>query len=286
VTPRGGSWAGALLAAPAVLLLGLLAWPLLLLLRVSLFAEAGASGFYTPGTWTLASYRSLLADRYTYEVLFFTVRLGVGVTLVVLLASYPLALFIHGLGPRWKAAALAAVVLPKLASVLVVLYGLQLLLSSAGPVNGLLLALGVVHEPVMLYRNLAGVVIGEAYLIVPYAVLVLVAALGRVEPEWLLAARGLGASPWQAFCRVTWPLSRPGLFLAAQLSLIWALGALLGPVLLGGPQQTTLAVEVQKQAFERNNWPRGAATAVLLGLTLVACLAALAPFRRRGGGRP
>jgi ABC-type spermidine/putrescine transport system permease subunit I len=72
---------------------------------------------------------------------------------------------------------------------------------------------------------------------------------------------------------VTLPLSAPGVALAALLSLIWALGAFVGPVLLGSPQELTLAVEVQRQTFENINWPRGAATAVLMLVTLVACLA-------------
>jgi ABC-type spermidine/putrescine transport system permease subunit I len=274
-----------LLAAPALLmLLALLLGPLLLLLRVSLYEEAAGRGFYRPGTWTLEGYRFALTDAYTREVLLFTVLLGLAVTVVVLLAAYPLALFIHGLTPRGKTLTLAAVVLPKLANMLVVLYGLQLLLGSAGPINGALLFLGIIHEPVMLYRNLTGVVIGEAYLIVPYAVLVLVSSLERIDPTLALAARGLGARPWQVLRRITWPLSRPGLLLAGQLSLIWALGALLGPMLMGSPQETTLAVEVQRQTFERNNWPRGAVAAVLMTGTLILCLAlVMAPVRWRRG---
>jgi ABC-type spermidine/putrescine transport system permease subunit I len=276
-----------LLAAPAVvLLLVFLAGPVLLLARVSLFEPPAGTGFYRPGTWTLANYTELAGERYSREVLLFTVALGVGVAALVVLVAYPLALYVHGLPPRGKALALAAVVLPKLASVLVVVYGLKLLLGSSGPLNRAILALGIAHEPLALYHNLTGVIIGETYLLVPYAVLVLVAALGRIDPALVPAARGLGATPWQAFRRVTWPLSRPGLVLAGQLSLIWALGAFLGPMLLGSPDEITLAVEVQKQAFENGNWPRGAATAVLMLLTLAACLALYAlPARRRRGGR-
>jgi ABC-type spermidine/putrescine transport system permease subunit I len=276
----------ALLAGPALaLLLAFLAGPLLLLGRVSLCEPPAGRGFYRPGTWTLAVYREL-GERYFREVLLFTTGLGVGVAGLAVLVAYPLALYVHGLPPRARVVALAAVVLPKLASVLVVLYGLELLLAGSGPVNGVILVLGISHEPVPLYHNLTGVVLGETYLIVPYAVLVLVAALARIDPDLVPAARGLGATPWQAFRRVTWPLSVPGLVLAGQLSLIWALGAFLGPLLLGGPGQITLAVEVQHQALENNNWPRGAATGVVLVLTLAACLALYTlPGRRRPGGR-
>jgi ABC-type spermidine/putrescine transport system permease subunit I len=112
-------------------------------------------------------------------------------------------------------------------------------------------------------------------------VLILVAALARIDPELTAAARGLGATPWRAFWRVTFPLSLPGVALASQLCVVWAVGAFLGPLLLGGPEQLTLAVEVNRQVFEYNNWPRGAVSAVVLLLTAAGCLALLAwPARR------
>lgn len=274
-------WRPYLLAAPAValLLLFFLA-PILQLVRVSLYEGGnrsgfgiGGGGFYKPGTWTVQTYRTLLGETYFREVLTFTVVLGVVVAGITLAIAYPLSLYIHRLPPRAKALALTAVVLPKLANVLVLIYGLELLLGNSGPVNGLLVRLGAVSEPVTLFHNLTGVLIGETYLILPYAVLVLVAALDRIDPSLLPAARGLGAGPLRAFWRVTLPLSAPGIALAALLSLIWALGAFIGPVLLGSPQELTLAVEVQRQTFENINWPRGAATAVLMLITLIACLA-------------
>ena len=269
-----------LLASPAiVLLLVFFLAPMLQLLRVSLYEGGGRSGFgiggggfYKPNTWTLQAYQTLLGETYFRDVLTFTVLLGLGVAGITLAIAYPLSLFICRLSPRAKALALAAVVLPKLANVLVLIYGLELLLSNSGPVNGLLVWLGMTAEPITFYHNLPGVLIGETYLILPYAVLVLVAALDRIDPMLLPAARGLGAGPLRAFWRVTLPLSAPGIALAAMLSLIWALGSFTGPVLLGSPQELTLAVEVQRQTFENINWPRGAATAVLMLVTLAACL--------------
>jgi len=199
--------------------------------------------------------------------------LGLAVTLLTLLIAYPLSLFICRLPPRRKALALTAVALPKLANVLVIIYGLELLLGNSGPINDVLIALGVVAEPVMLFHNLTGVLIGETYLILPYAVMVLVAGLDRIDPSLVPAARGLGAGSFRTFWRITLPLSMPGIALAALLTLIWALGAFIAPVLLGSPQELTLAVEVQRQTFENINWPRGAATAVLMLLTLSACVA-------------
>ncbi len=95
-------------------------------------------------------------------------------------------------------------------------------------------------------------------------------------------ARGLGAGPLCAFLRVTLPLSAPSLVLAFMLSLIFGLGAFVTPYLMGSPEETTLAVDVQRQTFENLNWPRGAAEAVAM---LVALAIVVAVARAATAGR-
>jgi ABC-type spermidine/putrescine transport system permease subunit I len=268
-----------------LLLVVFFAGPFLLLVRLSFYAASAGRGFYEAGTWTTESYRGALSDPYFREVAGFTLLFAAGVTVLVLLLAVPLGVFIHGLAPRAKAVALAAVVLPKLASMLVIVYGLQSMLSASGLVNRLLLGLGLVSEPLTLSRNLFGAAVGEVYLLLPYAVLVLVVSLGRLDPELAPAARGLGASAWQVFRRITLPLMMPGLVLAGQLTLLWALGAFVGPLLLGSPAQATLAVEVQRQAIENSHWPRAAATAVVLLTGVLAVPAVSRLVGRWQGGR-
>jgi ABC-type spermidine/putrescine transport system permease subunit I len=274
------------MAAPAaVLLLFFFLGPLLLLLRVSFFeSAAGGEGFYQPGTWSGAAYAELLGERFGRHILWFTLLLGLAVATLSVVIGYPLALFIHSLPRRAKILALGVVILPKLSNVFIVLYGVNLLLGQHGPVNRALLALGATGEPLLLTHNLAGVLIAETYLILPYAVIVLVPALDRIDPALTAAARGLGAGRWAAFRRVTLPLSLPGVVVAGQLCLIWALGAFVGPVLLGGPEQATLPVLVHKQGLEYGDWPRAAATAVLSVLTVAVCVA-LHAIPARGAGR-
>jgi ABC-type spermidine/putrescine transport system permease subunit I len=262
-----------LLSAPAAgLLVALLACPLVLLARVSLYEPARGHGFFAPGTWTPANYASV-TDGHGLGLLRYTVLFGAGVAGLTVAVAYPLALFVRSLSSPWRPVALAGILLPKLASVLVILFGLQLLLGEAGPVNRLLLAAGLAGEPLRLVRGPFGAVVGEAFLILPYAVLVLFVQPLGMDPTLEAAARGLGASGWQVFRRVTLPLSVPGLVLAGQLGLVWGMGAFLGPLLLGGPDETTLSVEVHRQAFEYGRWPRAAAAAALLVAAVGVCLA-------------
>ena len=242
-----------LLSAPAVALLGgFVLAPLVLLLRVSLCEPAAGRGFYTPGTFTLQNYARLF-DPHHRSIIAFTVGFAVAVAAVSLLVGYPLALFIRGRADRWQPLAVGLVLVPKTAGTLAAVFGLQRLLP----------------------RGLVSAVLTEAYLIVPYAVLVLVVQLRAIDPTLTAAARGLGASRWQAFRRVTLPLSWPGVILAGELGLAWGIGALAGPLFLGGPREMTLAVEVQRQTFDYGRWPQAAADAVALAVLALLALAAV-----------
>lgn len=223
--------------------------PCLLMLRVSLYAPAAGRGFYTPDTLTFANYAAFV-DPHILGFVAMTIVFGVVVALLVVAIGYPLSLYLSSLPARWQPVALALLLVPKTAGLLAMLFGLQRWLP----------------------RGLLAAIIAEVYLVLPYSVLVLHVQLRAVDLQLLDAARGLGASAWQVFRRVTLPLSWPGLLLAFQFGLMWGLGAFLGPLFLGGPRETTLAVELHRQAFEYGRWPLAATEAVGL-MTLVGLAA-------------
>ena len=266
-----------LLAWPALAFVAVFfALPMLLLVRVSLYEGGGRSGFgigglYRPGTWAIDAYRQLLGDGYFVELLRFTLGFGLCAAALSVLLGFGLALLIVRLPPWVRLAALCAVFLPKLANVLVIVYGLVLLLGDYGPVNGLLAPLHGSASPLPLLHNFTGALIGETYLILPYAVLLLVATLDRVPPMLVPAARGLGAGSAQAFWRITLPLCGPGIATTFLLCLIFGIGAYVAPAILGSPDEFTLSVDIQRQAFENVNWPRAAAESVMM----LVCVAVL-----------
>ncbi len=271
-------------AAPSVLLLvSLLLWPMIYLVRLSLNEGGSKSGFgiggsfYKPGTWTLEVYRTLATEHYFWQVTWFTVWLGFFVAAMCVLLGYPVAHYLWQLPRRWKPLALACVIIPKLSNLLVTIYGLKMILGDHGPVNETLMTLGIIKEPLALQHSVTGVVIGKTLLVLPYTILLIWAGLERLDRTLISAARGLGATGWQTFSRVTLPLSLPALAAGALISLIWALGAFISPYLLGSPEQITLAVDVQRQMFENLHWPRaaGEGVAMLLTLALIAGAGAL-----------
>lgn len=262
-------------AAPSiVLLVTLLVWPMMFLARLSFCKGGGSSGFgigggfYEPGTWTLKVYDTLLHEKYFWDVTGFTIWLGFVVTVICVVLGYPTAHFLWQLPKRWKPIGLACVIIPKLSSLLVTIYGLKIILGDHGPINEMLLQLGIIQKPLALQYTPTGVIVGKSLLILPYTILLIWGGLERLDRGLLSAARGLGASPWQTFLRVTLPLSLPALAAGAIISLIWGLGAFISPYLLGSPDEITLAVDVQRQMFENFNWPRGAGEGMAMLFTL------------------
>jgi len=249
--------------------------PLIALAHATLQGTAPAGGANTG----LVHIQQLLADRLLWELLGFTFALAAALTVICLSLGYALALFLWGLKGRWKAAAVFALLVPKLSNILITAYGLKLMLGEAGPVNRVLLFSGMIGAPVQLVHNRIGVLISETCFILPYTVLILWITLERLDGELLSAAQGLGASPWHVFRRVTFPLSRPGLVVAAIVTAVWGLGAYVGPVLFGSPQELTLAVDIQRQAFENQDWPRAAFEALLL-LAILGAIVVLWEARR------
>jgi ABC-type spermidine/putrescine transport system permease subunit I len=210
----------------------------------------------------------LLARPYELGLIGFTLIFGIEVAALSVALGFPVALWLRSLPGRWRYLALGLILLPKMASVLVAIFGLQRLLGSQGPINSLLVGLGCLSNPIPLNRNHWGALLGEVYQVVPLAIAVLSLRVFSIDPALEKAARGLGAHPFQVFQRVTMPLSMPGILVAMELSLLWGWGAFLGPLFLGSPEETSLAVAFFHESFELMAWPRGA----LYGLALVVLM--------------
>lgn len=270
--------AALLLTLPALLLFVLLlVGPMAFLLRVSLLPSApGAalSGPLSPATY------AELADPYTLAILLRTLRIALLTTLICLVLGYPLAISVARAQGLSRTIQMVLVISPLFVSVVVRAYGWILVLGNRGLINGALLWLGLVAEPVRLLNTEAAVVVGLAEALLPFMVLSLAAVLERQDPALQEAARGLGDSPLGTFFRVTLPLSRPGALAGALLVFMVSMGSFATPALLGGSQVRLMVTEIYTQMTAVFNWPLGAALSVVL---LTAALAVTVGVSRLAG---
>jgi ABC-type spermidine/putrescine transport system permease subunit I len=256
------------LLAPATLI-ALLAFvvPLARLVGISFSAPAGP----------FVAYAQVLGDDIYARVFVNTFVIAVAVTVIALLIAFPVAFALTRLSRTWRGIVFACVLLPLWISVLVRTFSWMLVLERNGPINRLIVASGLVDQPLQLLFNHTGVLIGMVHVLLPYSVLPIYAALVRVDPSLLRASEGLGASAATTFVRVLLPLSLRGVATAATFTFLLALGFFVTPALLGGASSLTLSMLIDGFVSDRLDWPLAAAASVVL---LVAALVVVAVASR------
>jgi ABC-type spermidine/putrescine transport system permease subunit I len=108
------------------------------------------------------------------------------------------------------------------------------------------------------------VVIGTAYILLPYMILTVYAALKNINPAVMNAATSLGASEIYAFIRVYLPLSAPGLIGGSILVFLLCLGYFVTPSLMGGPSRQMIGVLIQNEIEVNVNWAMASALSLVL----------------------
>jgi putrescine transport system permease protein len=190
-----------------------------------------------------------------------------------LVIGYPFAYFIARSAPSVRPALLMMVMLPFWTSFLLRVYAWKGILADQGVVNQVLMALGLISEPIqMLYTNVS-MLVGMTYVYLPFMVLPLYANLVKMDFRLLEAAYDLGTTPFKAFWLVTVPLSRAGIVAGFMLVFIPAVGEFVIPSLLGGPENIMIGRVVWDEMFTSNNWPRATALAVVMIALIIVPLA-------------
>jgi putative spermidine/putrescine transport system permease protein len=220
-------------------------------------------------TLGLQNYVQLLGSSTYLRVFGNTFLVATVVTVVTVAIGFPTA-WLLAIAPRRLSSLLFSILLLSMwTNLLARTFAWMVLLQATGPINRMLMALGLVHEPLALVNNLIGVTIGMTYIMLPFLVMPLHATLRSIDASTLRAAAVCGASRWQAFWKILVPLAMPGIASGALMVFVMALGYFVTPALLGGAQYMMLAELVAQLVQELLNWGlAGAAAFVLLAVTL------------------
>jgi putrescine transport system permease protein len=217
----------------------------------------------------LGNYRFLVEDPLYLSAYLNSLRVAAVSTLIALLVGYPMAYAIARASPGLRGALLLLIILPFWTSFLIRVYAWIGLLKTNGLINNLLLALGVVDQPLALLHTDFAVYLGIVYSYLPFMVLPLYATLVRLDPALLEAAADLGCRPFRAFLSVTLPLSLPGVVAGSMLVFIPAVGEFVIPDLLGGPDTLMIGKVLWGEFFNNRDWPLASAVAVAMLVLLV-----------------
>jgi putative spermidine/putrescine transport system permease protein len=224
------------------------------------------------------NFELLLTSSATQRILVTTARICIVTTAIALVVGYVIAYAMAHVSAQHQTWILFVVLLSFWLSVLIRAFAWLTLLQSRGIVNTVLMDWGVIASPLPLVRNELGVVLGMVHYMIPYAVLPIYANMRGIDARLVPAARGLGASPTQAFFQVFLPLSLPGVLSAGILLLIFSLGFYVTPALLGGGKTVMVAEYISVQILDALNWGAGTMLATTLLLAVVMILAVVSRF--------
>ncbi len=284
--PNPGGWRrwlpgmrAGVIGVPYLWLLLFFAIPFLIVLKISFAKMAVAMPPYTSivayvdNAFTvnlnLGNYTQLFADSQYIVAYLSSIKIAVIATFLTLLIGYPMAYVISRMPPSARNIAMMLVVLPSWTSFLIRVYAWIGILDSNGLINRTLLGMGLIDEPLrILYTPLAAY-IGIVYCYLPFMVLPLYANLVKLDHRLLEAAYDLGAKPWQAFARITLPLSRSGIVAGCMLVMIPAVGEFVIPEMLGGPDTLMIGRVLWGEFFNNRDWPLASAVAIVMLILLL-----------------
>jgi len=242
--------------------------PMLFVIYVSFMSRGTFGGI--DYTFSTTSYETLLDVTY-FKIIAKSFKVAAFTTILCLLLGYPFAYYIARKPPEIASRLIMLIMIPFWTNSLMRLNSWMLLFQTNGPVNNLLLALGIIDMPMQLIYTDWLVTLGLITGMLPFAILPMYSSIEKLQKSMLEASADLGAKPSRTFLRITLPLTFPGIFSAIILTFIPALGIYTVTDMLGGGKVLYIGNIIKNQFGTIRNWPLGAALSVLL-LSITALL--------------
>jgi putrescine transport system permease protein len=217
----------------------------------------------------LGNFVFLVEDNLYWKAYLNSIFVAAVSTLLCLLIGYPMAYAIARSRASLRNVLLLLVILPFWTSFLLRVYAWIGILKNNGLINNALMALGVIDEPIRMLQTDFAVYVGIVYSYLPFMILPLYANLEKMDLTLLEAAEDLGCKPWQAFLKITLPLSLPGIVAGCLLVFIPAVGEFVIPALLGDPGMLMIGKVLWTEFFNNRDWPVASAVAIALLMFLV-----------------
>ena len=260
------------LIAPVAFLVLFVILPFGFVLTYSVWTLHPVTGLMQPA-FSLEHYARFFQSTLYVRVLWNTFEIAGTATVFALLVCYPFAWWLGRVVPvRWQTALLMSVIILFWTSFLIRTYAWIGILQERGLLDLTVMALGLSEEPLGVLFTRTAVIIGFVHVFLPLMLLPIYAAVRNLDPNLLLAAQDLGATPARTFLRVTLPLTMTGVLTGILLFFTPTFGAFVTPLLLGSTESIMIGNVIETQFGEAFNWPYGSALSCIVVVTVVVLL--------------
>lgn len=264
---RYEAFRGYALLSPTLLIMSFgIVIPLLILITMSVWTQ---QGFDFDKTFTFTNYLTAFSEPMYSTLLSRSIYISGSCTIITVLLSYPMAYYVAFHVHRHKMVWIILMTLPFWTSYLLRVFSWKIILGYNGVINSGLMGSGLIDQPleILLFSPLA-VVVTLTHAWSAFAILPMYVSLEKIDRSLLEAATDLGDGPVARFCRITFPLSLPGIIAAMLIIFIPTVGDYITPALMGGPDGIMLANLISAEFGKINDWPMGAALAIAMMITV------------------
>ena len=218
--------------------------------------------------WTLANY-ALMGERRLYRnALWNSLSVGAMVGIIGVIIGYIAAFVLTRLDVPGKRLLHYLMIVPIISPPFVSAVSIVFLFGNNGLITRQLL--GLMDFSIYGFH---GVVWSQIFTFAPIAYLSLRGVLASISPTLEDAALNIGASRWQVFWKVTFPLSLPGVASAFLVVFIESMADFGNPLVLAGAAFPMLAPQAYLEITGSFNLPRGAMLSVILLLPSITAFA-------------
>ena len=245
-----------------VILFLFLAIPLLRVLFPSIFS----------GAYPFDAYVGFFQDEYYRKIFIRTVKIAVITTFVCMVGGIPTAYFISRCSKKWRGILLAASIFPMMTNSVIRSFAWINILGSNGIINKVLVGLGVVPKPLKLLYTDFSIIIGSVYLFLPLMIVTVAGVMENIDDDMMEAALSLGAARMEAFMKVIFPMSLPGIIVGGILVFTGTLTAYTTPQLLGGNSNMVMATLIYQRAMSVSDWTGASVIALIMIVVTLAVI--------------
>ncbi|MFJ7110228.1 ABC transporter permease subunit [Pseudomonas sp. NPDC098740] len=217
----------------------------------------------------LGNYAMLAGDELYIAAYLGSLKMALISTVLCLLIGYPMAYAIASARKEMQTVLVLLIMMPTWTAILIRVYAWMGILSNNGLLNGFLMSMGWINEPLQILNTNLAVYIGVVYSYLPFMILPLYANLVKHDNSLLEAASDLGSSTFNSFWKITIPLSKNGIVAGCMLVFIPVVGEFVIPELLGGPETLMIGKVLWQEFFNNRDWPVASALAVVMLLILI-----------------
>ncbi len=217
----------------------------------------------------LGNYAMLAGDELYIAAYLGSLKMTLISTVLCLLIGYPMAYAIATARKEMQTVLVLLIMMPTWTAILIRVYAWMGILSNNGLLNGFLMSMGFIDEPLQILNTNLAVYIGVVYSYLPFMILPLYANLVKHDHSLLEAASDLGSSTFNSFWKITIPLSKNGIIAGCMLVFIPVVGEFVIPELLGGPETLMIGKVLWQEFFNNRDWPVASALAVVMLAILI-----------------